>query len=121
MVQNGVVTLNGRVTMPFKAEEIGQLAARVTGVREVLNNIKTLPYSLHDEELRRTIATLIYREPMFFRYSTQPDPPIHIIVENGRVTLTGVVASQAEKIRAEQIVRGVGGVFGIENRLRVES
>lgn len=120
-VEEGVVTLNGRVTMPFKAKEIEHLASRVLGVQEVRNNIKVLPVSINDDQLREAIARLIYRDPMFWDYSIQTNPPIHIIVENGRVTLTGVVRSQVEKRKAESIARSVFGVFSVENRLRVES
>jgi osmotically-inducible protein OsmY len=33
--KDGVVTLHGQVTMPYKRDDLGRLAARVDGVREV--------------------------------------------------------------------------------------
>ena len=41
-VHDGVVTLTGKVTMPYKASDIGDLVARVPGVREVDNKISGL-------------------------------------------------------------------------------
>jgi osmotically-inducible protein OsmY len=36
------------------------------------------------------------------------------------VQLTGVVENAAEKARAEQIARGVGGVKGVRNNLQAQ-
>ena len=47
-------------------------------------------------------------------------PPIHIIVDNGKVTLEGVVATQADKDLANVKAKGVPGVFSVTNNLRVE-
>jgi osmotically-inducible protein OsmY len=50
----------------------------------------------------------------------QAVPPIHIIVDNGKVTLEGVVASQADKDLASLKANTVPGVFSVVNNLRVE-
>lgn len=44
---------------------------------------------------------------------------IIINVSNGGIVLTGTVADEAQKSRAEQIARGVGGVKSVKNELRV--
>ena len=97
MVSDGVVTLTGKVTDPYKATQIAKRVKRVQGVREVDNKIQSLPVSIFDNELRAEIAARIYRDPMFWNYAMQVNPPIHIIVENGHVTLTGVVNSEVER------------------------
>jgi hyperosmotically inducible protein len=119
-VNNGVVTLTGRITSPHHAGELADLASRVRGVREVRNEIKALPVSIHDDQLRYSIASQIYRDPLFWNYAIQVDPPIHVVVENGRVTLTGVVNSEVERRKAENIARSTFGVFSVENHLRVD-
>src|SRR6266511_386313 len=119
-VQDGVVTLTGRVTQGFKVKDIEDVASRVVGVQEVRNELLVLPVSIADDQLRNSIASQIYRDPMFQSYAYQVNPPLHIVVENSRVTLTGVVASQVERIKAEMIARTTFGVLGVENRLRVE-
>jgi osmotically-inducible protein OsmY len=118
-VQNGVVTLQGRVTSPHKANEIARLVSRIPGVQEVRNEIQTLPVSMFDDQLRWEIASRIYSDPVFLAAAIQPDPPIHVVVENGRVTLTGVVNSEVEKRKAEAIARSTFGVFSVDNRLEV--
>jgi osmotically-inducible protein OsmY len=120
-VRDGVVTLTGKVTMPFKASEIGDLVARVPGVREVRNRISTLPVSTFDDQLRVAIATQIYRDPLFWNYAIQVNPPIHVVVENGHVTLTGVVNSEVERRKAEAVARTTFGVFSVDNKLRLDS
>jgi hyperosmotically inducible protein len=118
-VDAGVVTLAGRVTMPYKADDMVRLASRVEGVREVRNDIKTLPVSIYDDRLRVSIARQIYRDPLFLNYAIQVNPPIHIIVEHGRVTLTGAVGSKIERQKAEIIARSTFGVFNVDNRLLI--
>jgi len=118
-VKHGVVTLMGEVTAPFKAHEMATLASRVQGVQAVRNEIKTLPASASDDQLRQELASRIYDNPVFSDYAIQADPPIHIIVENGRVTLDGVVRSKVEKMQAEVIARNTFGVFSVQNDLRV--
>ena len=118
-VDQGVATLSGRVTMPYKADDLGRIASRVPGVQEVKNEIGALPVSIHDDRLRRSLARQIYRDPLFSTYAFHAYPPIHIVVENGRVTLAGAVGSEVERVKAEMIARTTFGVFNVENRLVV--
>lgn len=119
-VRDGVVTLTGKVTMPHKASEIANLVSRVHGIREIDNKISTLPVSTFDDQLRLSIASQIYRDPLFWNYAIQVSPPIHIVVENGRVTLSGVVNSEVERRKAESIARTTFGVFSVDNKLRLD-
>jgi hyperosmotically inducible periplasmic protein len=50
----------------------------------------------------------------------QAIPPIHIIVENGHVTLAGVVATEADRNIANIQANGVPGVFSVKNDPLVE-
>lgn len=115
------VLANGKVTAPHKASEIANLVARVPGVREVDHRIETLPVSTFDDELRFTIASRIYRDPLFWNYAIQPNPPIHIVVDRGHVTLTGAVNSEVERRAAEMIARSTFAAFGVENKLKLDS
>lgn len=119
-VYKGVVTLRGHVTMPYKSEAFADLAARVAGVQEVRNEVRTLPVSRFDDQLRYAIARRIYGHDLFAGYAVEPTPPVHIIVEHGHVTLTGVVFSEAERRIAESIARSTFGVFSVTNKLHVE-
>jgi hyperosmotically inducible protein len=119
-VDEGVVILTGRVTMPYKADAFADLAAHVPGVQEVRNEVRALPASLFDDQLRYAVARQIYGDSLFARYATQLNPPVHIIVERGRVTLTGVVFSEVERQKAEAIARGTFSVMAVTNKLRIE-
>jgi hyperosmotically inducible protein len=119
-VANGQVELSGAVSQPFKKQDIERLVSKVPGVVSVADNIKVLPLSDFDDRLRRTIANAIYRDPALSRYAGMGRAPIHIIVDNGHVTLAGTVNSDMEKqiagLRASQSLS-----FGtVDNRLQVE-
>ena len=120
-VHDGRVTLTGKVTAPHKASEIADLVAKVAGVNEVDNQIATLPLSTFDDQLRVTIARRIYRDALFSNYAIQVNPPIHIVVDRGHVTLTGAVNSEVERRMAEVIARSAFGVFSVKNNLRLDS
>ena len=102
-VKDGIVTLTGDVTMPYKREAIAKRAAAVDGVREVRNRIKVLAASISDDRLRYRIARAIYDNPHFWNYAIGPNPPIHIIVDHGRVTLTGVVNNNTDRVIARSL------------------
>jgi hyperosmotically inducible protein len=108
LIENGVVTLTGKVTMPYKRDDIGKRVAGIDGVHVVRNRIEVLPVSTYDDELRYRIARAIYGNPSFWRYAAMANPPIHIIVERGRVTLTGVVNSHVERMLARSLATGFG-------------
>ena len=102
-VVDGVVTLDGKVTMPFKKKDIERRVAKVPGVTRDENRIGVLPVSQFDDELRYSVARAIYGSSAFWHYASMVNPPIHIIVEGGHVTLTGVVASNVERMMARSL------------------
>ena len=121
-VQDGNVTLTGEVSQPFKKADLGRIAQSVPGVASVANDLKVLPLSTFDDQLRVQVARAIYRDSVLSRYSIQAVPPIHIIVENGRVTLEGVVNNEMEKNVAGIRASSAGLSFGaVTNNLRVEN
>ncbi|MBE3133392.1 MAG: BON domain-containing protein [Acidobacteria bacterium] len=119
-VDQGVVTLTGKVTMPFKHDDIERRVARVPGVTQVRNQIDVLPVSIFDDDLRDGIARAIYRNPNFWQYASMPNPPIHIIVERGHVTLTGVVQSNVDRMLARSLAIPFGA-FSVENKLKTDA
>ena len=109
-VKDGVVTLSGKVTMPYKRDEIAKRVAKIDGVRAVDDKIDVLPVSSFDDELRWRIARSIYSNASFWNYSIMPNPPIHIVVERGRVTLTGVVQSEVDRMLARSLATQFGAL-----------
>ena len=119
-VKDGVVTLTGKVTMPFKRDDIEKRVAGIDGVRRVDNKIDVLPVSSFDDELRMRIARAIYGNASFWNYGSMANPPIHIIVEHSRVTLTGVVNSETDRALARSLATRFG-VMSVTNNLKTDA
>lgn len=120
-VDDGNVVLTGYVTEEYRAEEIARLASHVTGVRTLDNRIEVLPASIFDGQLRTKLAVAIYNHPLFSHLAFQTNPPLHIVVKNSRVILTGVVNTEAQRTLAEHIALSTFGVLGVNNRLALDS
>lgn len=121
-VTDGTVRLTGVVSQPYKKDDIGKLTAQVAGASRVQNEIRVLPLSRNDDRLRMIVARAIYGAPTMTKYAMEPLKPIHIIVENGHVTLTGIVATEFDKQIAGTRAAGAGLSFGpIVNNLQVEN
>jgi hyperosmotically inducible periplasmic protein len=147
--ENGTVTLMGYASTPTLPIDAERAVRRVAGVDAVNNQVEVLPVSMNDDNLRWATYYAIYRDPMLSRYApgggllwghrhafpggfmplgpsrfpgTEPagDYPIHIIVDNGRTTLLGVVDNEGDKTVAGMRARGIPGSFGVDNDLVVE-
>lgn len=119
-VKDGVVTLTGKVTMPYKQDEIVKRVTKVAGVRAVRDRIEVLPVSQFDDQLRVRIARAIYSNPALWNYRLGPNPSIHVIVEHGHVTLTGVVLNNSDRLIARSLVNQFG-VMTVANELKTEA
>ena len=117
--EDGKATLMGKVNRPSLKKSIERVVKDVEGVESVDNQIDVLPLSPNDDRIRLDVYRAIYYNPMFNRYAIQAVPPIHIIVDNGDVTLEGVVNSESEKNVAGVRANAVAGVFSVTNNLRV--
>ncbi|PWT96801.1 MAG: transport-associated protein [Terriglobia bacterium] len=121
-VDNGNVELSGAVSQPYKKSDLGKIIQKVPGVTSVTNRLEVLPLSPMDDRLRLQVARAIFRDPALSRYGIQAVPPIHIIVDNGHVTLEGVVNNNLEKQVAGMRASSAGLSFGaVTNNLRVEN
>jgi hyperosmotically inducible protein len=144
----GTVTLMGYAYHPGLKRDAERAVKRVPGVEQVIDKIEELPMSSMDDELRWKTYYAIYRDPFLSRYAPgggllwgshrvygpgfhglafdhfpgmEPagDYPIHIIVKDGKITLLGVVDSEADKNVAGMKAREVPGSFGVDNQLMV--
>ncbi len=120
-IDGSKVTLLGQVNRPTLKSSAERVVARLEGVSEVDNRIQVLPVSSHDDSIRRAVFAAIYRHPALDRYGLRAVPPIHIIVNNGHVTLEGAVARESDKNIAFLQANSVGGVFSVTNHLWVEN
>src|ERR1700687_184896 len=145
----GTVTLMGYAYHLALKHDAERAVKRVSGVDTVVDKIEELPPSPNDDELRWKIYYAIYRDPFLSRYAPgggmlwghrhafagafsplgpglfpgmEPagDYPIHIIVQNLRVTLLRVADTGGDKTLAEMKARQVPGSFEVKNELMVE-
>lgn len=120
-VNGSTVTLLGAVTRPTLKTDAERVVRHIEGVTQVNNQIEVLPLSPNDDRVRIAVYRAIYGHPALAdRYGYRSVPSIHIIVKNGHVTLTGVVANQGDKNIANIQANGVPGVFSVTNNLAVE-
>lgn len=75
---------------------------------------ETLGEHIDDSTITTTVKTKLAAEKGTTLTRVQVD------TDRGVVQLSGVVESAAEKSRAEQITRGVGGVKAVKNNLQVK-
>jgi len=80
-----------------------------------------LPVSPFDDQIRTAAYRAIYGTLALNRYGHQAIPPIHIIVENGRITLEGVVANESDRNLAYMKALEVPSAFSVTNHLTIEN
>jgi hyperosmotically inducible protein len=119
-VQNGVVTLGGTAYGPVDADSAVAVASNMKGVKDVVNEIKVDPVSPMDDRIRRAVYRAVYGFPSLNKYAIDPAQPIRISVQNGNVTLFGVVMNQGDKDAAGIRANSVPGVFKVTNNLQVQ-
>jgi len=144
----GTVVVGGYAYALGLKKDAERAIKRASGVDTVVNKIEELPANQIDDQIRWATYYKIYRDPFLSRYAPgggllwghrhafggpfspyggafpgmEPagDYPIHIIVQNGRVTLLGVVDSENDKTVAGLRAREVPGTFDVANRLVIE-
>ena len=72
-----------------------------------------------DDDIRIRVARAIYGNSALSRYALDPQKPIRIVVENGHVSLYGVVDSPMDKQVAVMQAKSVPNVFSVEDHLVV--
>ena len=114
------VTLLGQVTKPTLKTDAANTVEHIEGVRKDTNQIEVLPFSATDDQIRRAVYSALFAvESPLMQYSWGAVQPIHIIVKNGRVTLVGMVANDADKTTAALLASKIPGIFSLTNNLEV--
>jgi hyperosmotically inducible periplasmic protein len=144
----GTVVVGGYAYALGLKKDAERAIKRASGVDTVVDKIEELPANQFDDQIRWATYYKMYRDPFLSRYAPgggllwghrhayggafspyggafpglEPagDYPIHIIVQNGRVMLLGVVDNDSDKTVAGLRAREVSGTFDVENQLVVE-
>jgi len=116
-----IAHLTGEVGTPDerqRAEEIATSAVGTTGT--VLNELTVEGLNENtaddmDGEIRDRLAELVDKDPALTERNIDFD------VNNGTVSITGTVASEAERQRVTEMVQSAPGVTDFANRLEIEA
>jgi hyperosmotically inducible periplasmic protein len=120
-INGGNVTLYGQVVRPSTRSDAERRVKRIAGVTRVVNNIKVLPLSRFDDQIRVATYRSIANMGGLHRYLRGTNPSIHIVVDRGHVTLEGVVSGSGDRTLVYHAANRVSGVFSVRNNLRVEN
>ena len=115
-VTDGVVSLTGHVPSYAELCEAERAVGRLYGVKGVENELGVRPpesAERGDAELAAVCESLLAASHMVPSGSVRPT------VESGVVRLAGEVQWGYQKRAAEEVVRGLSGVMGVENALTV--
>lgn len=117
-VRDGVVTLTGHLDSYAEKHAVERAVHRVAGVRGIAVELDvrlTAEHKRSDSDIAQAAVTALQLN------SLVPDEKIQVLVENGRVTLTGEVDWSYQLASAEQCVRPLAGVRGLSNRITIKS
>jgi osmotically-inducible protein OsmY len=117
-VREGVVTLTGHLDSYAEKHAVERAVHRVAGVRGIAVELDVRLAAEHkrsDSDIAQAAATALQLN------SLVPDEKIQVLVENGRVTLTGEVDWSYQLASAEQCVRPLAGVRGLSNQITIKS
>jgi osmotically-inducible protein OsmY len=113
-VQQGVVILDGSVEWRYQRDRAVSAARRISGVRNIVNQIVVMP-KLPPTEIKRKI------EDAFRRNAEIDASNIEVVTDGSSVTLRGTVRSWAEREEAERVAWTAPGVARVDNRITVKS
>lgn len=140
-IRGRTLVLKGYASRPIVKEDAGNAVKGIPGIESVDNEIQVLPLSPMDDRIRAEVYNRIYTQPgldiynagagplrggfgRFLAGGITNDPPlgyhaIHIIVDNGHVTLYGVVNSSMDSTLANMRANQAPGVFSVDDDLIV--
>lgn len=113
-VVEGVVTLRGSVNTMLAKDRAVRLASTIKGVRSVIDKLKINGVKRPDGEIRKDVENALLLDPATESYEVKTK------VSNGVVTLKGSVESWTEKELAGNVAKGVKGVRGLSNQIKVD-
>jgi hyperosmotically inducible protein len=146
-IQGKTLILKGYASRPVLKDDAGRAVKGIEGIDSVENQIEVLPYSPNDDRIRAAVYNRIYTQPSLRKYNANQgslgraigpgagialaaggitnSPPlgfhaIHIIVNNGHVTLYGVVNNKTDSDIAGIQANQAPGAFSVVNNLLVQ-
>jgi osmotically-inducible protein OsmY len=147
-VHGKTLVLKGYASRPLLKSDAENAVKKIPGIDKVENEIVVLPLSNFDDRIRAQLYNRIYTQATLRKYNANQgsiarammpggmrfgmmaggitqNPPIgyhaiHLIVNNGHVTLFGVVLNTMDSNIAYIQANGTSGVFSVDNDLVVQ-
>lgn len=119
-INGSTVTLTGYVVRPITKSDAQGVVEDIAGVERVINNIEVLPLSPNDDRIRQRTLQALANRGSLYRYFLGANPSIRIIVNRGRIRLEGFVDNKGDYNLANITARGIPGVFGVTNNLKID-
>lgn len=125
-VEDGKATLTGNVEEDVHKDLAGAIAAGVTGIKDVDNQILVdADYKPPTSSTRgygdvvddATITTAVKSKLLWSKHTEGMDTKV--VTHNGKVELSGTVATQQAKQQAEKLAKNTDGVRSVNNQLLV--
>ena len=116
-VKDRVVTLSGSVDSYDKKWVADRAAKRIFGVKAVTEEIKVTladSYRRADKDIAQSATKVLDWNPWI------PSNRVKVMVQDGRITLSGDVDWYYQKERAEDVVRHLVGVLGVINSVTIK-
>lgn len=115
-VKSGVVTLSGSVKSYAQKLAAHAAAERVSGVKALADDLMVRPLTSKptDTEIAHAAVNALYWD------TEVPNDRITVKVEDGWVTLEGMVPWRYQCESSERAVRYLGGVKGVSNHIKVQ-
>ena len=115
-IDDGVVTLEGTVISLSHKRLVGVLAWWAPGSRDVINSLEVVPPEEDNDGEIIDALGLVYEVDPVVRHDM-----INISCHDGVVTLSGAVATEAERARAEFDAWALFAVDEVDNRMEVRA
>ncbi|MWB92941.1 BON domain-containing protein [Flavobacterium sp. GA093] len=117
-VNDGIVTLRGTVDNYTQKKEAEQTVKNIAGVKAVVDDVKVdLYFSAikSDTDIAASVVKVL-RENW-----AVPDHLLKVTVENGWVTLEGILHWNFQRKAAENAIRYLEGVRGVIDKIKIEA
>ncbi len=118
-IKGDTVFLNGRVLNGTNKSMAENIVQHLSGVDHVVNNIEILSGGSLDNSIRQRLIRAIADRGGMANYVSTINPPVRLIVDRGKITLEGYVASKGDSDLMNILANGVSGAFSVTNNLKI--